>query len=359
MAHNLNFKEGKASFFTVLQKAWHGLGKVLDKCPTSEEAIKLAQLDYEVKLASIYAQLEILPSNLVHNVLEVIKSPSQEDPNVASYKRSKLVEGRFATYRDDTKDIFGVVGSRYEVIQNAHAFDFFDEIVGKGEAIYETAGALGKGETVFITAKLPSYIRVGKSDDIEKYLLLTTTHDGSGATIAMFTPTRVVCNNTLQAALGGSGHKVYIRHTKNAHDRLKEAHKALGIANSLSDELGEIFNIWAKKSINDDQLHEYVKMVFLNKEELQKLAIGVPHTEAVSTRKTNIINEVLEYAEIGVGQQTDTCKGTLFGAYNAITGYYQNIKKFKDDSEKMYSNILGANYAVGQKAFDLAYNFKS
>ncbi len=58
----------------------------------------------------------------------------------------------FATIRTDTQKILGVVGKDYEVIQNVDAFIFFDSIVGGDGIQYETAGALGNGERIFITA---------------------------------------------------------------------------------------------------------------------------------------------------------------------------------------------------------------
>ena len=62
---------------------------------------------------------------------------------------------------------------------------------------------MGDGERIFITAKLTSYIRVGGGDDItEKYIFLTTSYDGIGSITAAFTPIRVVCQNTLNVAMG-------------------------------------------------------------------------------------------------------------------------------------------------------------
>src|SRR5690606_32553824 len=91
-----------------------------------------------------------------------------------------ISDNSFYTFRTDTEAILGdKIGRDYEVVQNIDAFSFFDSIVGgKGGIQYETAGALGYGETIFITAKLPDYIRVGKDDLIDKYLFLTSTHDG-------------------------------------------------------------------------------------------------------------------------------------------------------------------------------------
>jgi len=119
---------------------------------------------------------------------------------------------------------------------------FFDAIVGGDGIMYETAGALGKGERIFITAKLPDYIKVGNDDLIEKYLFLTTSHDGTESITIAFTPVRIVCNNTLNAALGNCSNVLKIRHTSNAKAQLKEAHKVMGMVNTLSPLMEQAFN---------------------------------------------------------------------------------------------------------------------
>jgi phage/plasmid-like protein (TIGR03299 family) len=189
MAHNLFYNEqtDKVSFFSVKEKAWHGLGQIVADYPTSAEAIRYAGLDYTVEKRPLF-------TNALNNDLTGF------DPDFATSKLD--VPAFFATVRNDNDSVLGVVGKDYEVVQNADAFQFFDAIVGGGDGIkYETAGALGKGERIFITAKLPDYIKVGKQDMIEQYLFLTTSHDGFGSITAAFTPTRIVCNNTLNAAL--------------------------------------------------------------------------------------------------------------------------------------------------------------
>jgi len=47
MAHNIHFNEQKQqhSFFSVKEKAWHGLGQIVSEYPTSVEALKLAGID--------------------------------------------------------------------------------------------------------------------------------------------------------------------------------------------------------------------------------------------------------------------------------------------------------------------------
>jgi len=326
MAHDLNIENEKVSFFSVKEKAWHGLGTVLDKAPTSAEAIKYAGLDFEV-----------------------VKVPNLIEWPIGS-GNFKETPRSFSTVRQDNGEILGdKIGKVYSIVQNKDAFSFFDAIVGAGEAIYETAGALGKGETIFITAKLPSYIRVGNKDDIEKYLLLSMSHDGSGSIQAMFTPVRVVCNNTLNAALSGNGHKISIRHTKSAIGNLAEAHIALGIANKLSDNLNDAFNRMTKVKMKDEDVKQYIQNVFLPDEILKTKVL-----DNLTKYQQETIDDCFEYYHNGPGQQMDTCKGTMFGAYNSVTGYFANVKSFKDETSKMKSNLLGTNYNTMQKAFDLS-----
>ena len=342
MAHNINYNEQtkRHSFFSVKEKAWHGLGQIISDYPNSAEALKYAGLDFTVVKRKLFTYDN---ENSFGNSDTV--TPKIEVPNF------------FATVRTDTEQALGVVGKDYEVVQNVDAFSFFDAIVG-GEGIqYETAGALGKGERIFITAKLPDYIKVGSDDLIEKYLFLTTSHDGFGSITAAFTPVRIVCANTLNAAMRNHTNSIKIRHTANAKERLEQAHKVMGNSNNLYKELETIFNQWAKVCITDAEVKKLIQLALTpNKETLQSVQAG--KEDEFSTCFVNMSDAAFEYAMSNPTQQQETTKGTLFGAYNAVTGYYQNVRSYKDGEAKLKSLLLGGTAQLRtQKAFHLCESF--
>ncbi|WP_158828970.1 DUF932 domain-containing protein [Mucilaginibacter lacusdianchii] len=335
MAHHLaiNPQNNEYSFFSRKEKAWHGLGTIVEDYPTSAEALRFAGLDYTVEKWPMYAY----------------------DPEGRTSDKQHVPE-KFATVRADNFAVLGTVGKDYEIVQNVDAFSFFDCIVG-GEGIqYETAGALGKGERIFITAKLPGYIRVGREDCIEKYLFLTTSHDGYGSITAAFTPVRVVCNNTLNAALRNHTNAIKIRHTAGAKERLAEAHKLMGIANRMTDELSGIFNQWAKVRMTDREVRHLIEVAMVpNRETLDHLVNG--RTDELSSVYRGMVDKVCEYALSAPSQQAETTAGTLFGAYNAVTGYFQNVRTYKDGEAKLKSILDGTGRQRGQAAFDLCTDF--
>jgi phage/plasmid-like protein (TIGR03299 family) len=344
MAHNLNFNEktNQHSFFSVKEKAWHGLGQIVKNYPTSAEAIKHASLDYTVEKRKLFT---------------LDNENQQDDPEETIIVPEIEVPGYFATLRTDTEQVLGVVGKDYEIVQNVDAFSFFDSIVGGDGIQYETAGALGKGERIFITAKLPGYIKVGREDLIEQYLFLTTSHDGYGSITAAFTPVRIVCNNTLNAALRNFSNAIKIRHTANAKDRLEQAHKVMGISNQLSDQLETILNQWTKVKITEPDLQQLIRLALVpNKEVLENINTG--QWDDLSTCFNNMCNSVYEYAQTSPTQQTETTKGSLFGAYNAVTGYFQNVRNYKNDEAKLKSLMFGGTaQARTQKAFNLCLDY--
>ncbi|MDB5230783.1 MAG: hypothetical protein JWN76_1588 [Chitinophagaceae bacterium] len=344
MAHNLNYNEeqNKFAFFSVQEKPWHGLGQIVDQYPTSAEAIKFAGLDYTVQKRSLFTY---------------DTEKQNGDPGKDLIISEIKVNNYLATVRTDTDTVLGVVGKDYQVVQNIDAFSFFDSIVGGDGILYETAGALGNGERIFITAKLPSYISVGKEDLVEQYLFLTTSHDGYGSITAAFTPVRIVCNNTLNAAMHSYSNAVKIRHTANAKERLEQAHKVMGIASRLSIELEQIFNNWTKVKISDPELKKLIQIALVpNKEVLQNIRLG--KEDELSSAYLNMCDAAFNYAMVSPSQRMETTKGTLFGAYNAVTGYYQNVRKFKNEEAKLKSLLLGGTGQVRtQTAFNLCRNF--
>jgi phage/plasmid-like protein (TIGR03299 family) len=292
---------------------------------TSEQAIKLANLDYEVDkgLVSFISNQEF----------------SYHD-----------VDGYYATYRTDNKEFLGLVKSRYEIVQNRDAFAFFDAIVDSGEAIFETAGALGKGERIFLMAKLPDDFEIG-GEKIEKYIMLTNSHDGSSSVIAGLTNIRVVCNNTLQAALKGLENKVSIDHVSGAKNKLKEAHRVMGIASKYSTEVKDIFSRMVDFKMSEGDYREYFTKILAPE---YKTAMTTDEEKEMSTRLKNMVEATTQFAITHPTQTTDASNGTLWGAYNGISGYYNYIKSFKSSEDKFNSQFFGVANNKMLKSFNQA-----
>jgi len=313
MPHNLNVTNGEVSMMYVGETPWHKLGTKLEKPATSEEAIQAAGLNFTVEKFRLQTAANNLP-----------------------------VETHYATVRTDTMEVLGVVGSRYEPIQNKDAFRTFDALVGEGEAIYHTAGALGRGERIWLLAKLPDYIRVNGNDVVEKYLLLVNSHDGRSTVRVKLTPIRVVCENTLSLALTGAEQEVHVRHTLNAKEKLREAHEILGLTNKLYSELDAIFNRMSEIKVDQATLTEYVKTVFPEN----------PESKDQSWVK-KVHGKVFELVESGQG--AEIAKGTLWGAYNAVTEYVDHYRSVKrDESQRLQSMWFGSGERIKKNAFMIA-----
>jgi len=102
-------------------------------------------------------------------------------------------------------DVLGVVGSKYEPVQNEASCELLDAITDESGAHFETAGALRGGRETFITMKLPNtMVFDGSQDRTEFYLAALNSHDGSSAWRGLITPVRIVCANTQSAAIGSA-----------------------------------------------------------------------------------------------------------------------------------------------------------
>lgn len=316
MAHLLNQVNGRTSMFAT-QPAWHGLGQIVSGAQTSEEAIKLAGLDYEVRKSRIFTEGGV------------------EIPN------------NFATMRMDTNEALGVVGNKYTVLQNDHAFKFIDDLVGKKEAIFESAGALGKGERVWISCKLPNEMVVGKNDAAEQYFFITNSHDGSKVVEIAFTDVFIVCNNTLQMALNSAKNKARVRHTLNVGNSLIDAAVIMGISAKQREAKLEVIEEFRKVKITDTQLRKFIELAM---SPAQELITG----EDFSTRFVNIVDDVMEYSLGNSAQMIEERKGNLWGAINGVNGFYNNVQTYKSGEKKLNSLMWGTAALRTQAAYSLA-----
>ena len=344
MSDNINFNanRGTYSFVSRREIPWHNLGTIVENALTSAEAIRACNADFEVGLAEVYAKF---PREL------------WKQDAAGNLKRGEKVPGIFATYRKDNLHVFGAVGSRYEVVQNIEAFNFIDNIVATGEAVIETAGVLGNGERIFVTAKLPDYITLSNGDNIESYIFITMAHDGTGQIEAALTKIRIVCNNTLNMALRHCTNKVSFKHTKNVRDRLEAGAKLMRLNNKFSKELNDTLQYLKQQPITDEMVIDVVYKLTLTPDELNLVAMNrgmVQTVSEISTRKKNVITSILNSIAGGPGQELYT--GTKLWVYNGITSYLCNTKDYSSNEDKLLSLTSGTEYKLSQKAFDLITN---
>lgn len=325
---------------------FRGVKDVRD-CTSSEEVMKKAGLDFSVTKCPIVAEMpwsgqsrdKIDIDHFIHNT------------NIYA-----SVDGAYATYRTDILEPLGLVKSKYEVVQNIDAFKFFDDAIGIDKAIWQTAGQFDNGSRIFVTAKVPFDMSFTGGDAINTYLVFTNAHDGSHGVDILFTPIRVVCQNTLNAAIRTSDCHIRFRHTQSVHDRINQAAEILGITEAKAKFAKEQYQAMKYISMTDDNVKDYIAKLFLSETEYKAMydidkdsclrrlfyrEFTLLEDAKISMRKANMCAAALEYYFDGEGQQN--IKGTGWGAYNAITGYYSNVANL--EGEKRLDSLLYGNAA--------------
>lgn len=279
MAHGLMEYDWMIS---AKERPWHGIGTIVEDAPTSDDAIKMAKLDWTIQQIPVMAN-------------------GKEIPNY------------FANIRSDTQEALGVVKGRYKVIQNLEAFDFVDGIIENGdiECRYETAGSLFNGRKIFLLVRLPNKELLG--DDIENYLFFTNSHDGSSALTAGITNVRVVCNNTLQMALRGAKRTWSCRHTESIDSKKRQAQEALGLAVTYMDSMDDMAEKMVAKKIREEKF--FRKLFEKNPTNLH----GKNQEDAIE-RMHIIFNEK---------DDLQNFRGTAWGMYNAVSDFVCNTTAFR------------------------------
>ena len=313
MAHNID------NMAYVGEVPWHGLGVKVNSVMTAEEAIKAGRLDWRVNKKDVFLQ------------------------------DGQKIEGKFATVREDNIPL-GIVGPNYTVLNNSDAFSFMDALITEKTAVYHTVGSLGKGERVWVLAKLPESVEVTHKDVVDQFLLLSNSHDGSSSVTVRFTPIRVVCQNTLMAAFNHSSYVVNIRHTTNMGDKVEEARRIMGISSKFYSQFSELAKAMTHVKSSAEIVEEMLKSIGYGKQQIE---------ERDSTRSENIRSDILKFVKSGKGSNLEGTEGTLWGMLNGIVEYVDYGRKSREIGNGAESNRLetiwfGAGADLKKKAWDCA-----
>ena len=249
------FEDGTAAFFTNREPAWHSLGVVTPNALTAEEALKTALLDWKV----------IKSDTPVETIV----------PTADGKSTSKITfPDKYMTYRYHPKtkkaDALGVVGNRYTPVQNAEAFSFLNFVADESGAVFETAGSMNNGRKVFMTMKMPEGLQIGGQDAIDLYLMAWNTHDGTSAFNLLVTPIRVVCQNTLTAAINSAKSNYALLHTPGVNGKIQAARDALKLTFKYTEEFEKLAENLISQEMTDKEFAKLVEEVFPIDEESQR-----------------------------------------------------------------------------------------
>lgn len=233
------------SMFSVREVPWHGLGVIIEDAPTSDDALRLAGLDWKVTQSKVICK----------------------DSGV-------IIPGYKANIRDTDGKVLGMVTDKYKIVQNTEAFAFTDALLGEG-VTYETAGSLSSGKRVWMLARMEG--RKITDEIVDPYLVFTNSHDGSGAVRVAITPIRVCCNNTLNMALSTANRHWSCVHKGDIMSKMEEAKRTLINTETYMEALEEEFGELKLQAMSIDKVKEYINML-----------IPLDETETSRTKIRNI-----------------------------------------------------------------------
>ena len=270
-----------------------------------------------------------------------------------------IIETHCATRREDTNQTLGIVGADYGVVQNAKAFEFIDHIqkhFGQ-DSIIETAGALGIGERMYVTCKLGAdfYLDEHKKDAVNNYIIITTTHNGSGAIKILSSPVRVICQNTLNMALMKKTDSISYKHTKNVQERLDyDKIVAKFIENSelyKKDFITKMTSLRETK-VSTEGVQDFAARIYLSNENFDRYIKAnrkIDFVEEISTRAKNQIEKLQNSIDFGVGQEM--YRGSKLWLLNGLTTMLHNDIEYKSAEDEFISLTEGDGLKKLEKAY--------
>ena len=327
MAHEIDFStQAQGSAMFAYEPAWHGFGTVVSEAQTSADALRIAGLDWDVRLTDLAA---IMPDG-THQQIDTHR----------------------ATMRTDTGTALGAVGLRYQPLQNREAFAWMDEVVVGGDdplAMWHTCGSLRGGKRVWMLAKLPGQVEVTDRDLLDKYVLITNSHDGTGAVRLFPTSVRVVCANTLRLAVSmadrnktDSGLPLGLKlfHTAGGLSRrVAKARELLGVISNAHDGFGEVARQMIATPLNTQQVGDYFDTL----------------VERRSDRsKTKVLTQLWD--RFGLPTNEGGYKANVWTAYNAASEWADHELRVtgKGDvrAERKFRSVLfGSSHAFKERAW--------
>lgn len=302
------------------EKPWHGQGNKLAPQQPIEVWKKNAGMDWQIE----QSEVRYISGN--NNVGVINAFPEQK-----------------VLYRSDTKAPLAVVSKRFHVVQPGEILEFYRDLTARNDFELETAGVLREGRKFWALAKTGQSTTLKGRDRVDGYLLLATACDGTLATTAQFTSVRVVCNNTLQIALG------------NASSAIKVPHRSQFDAEAVKRQLGITVSSWdgfvvrmkalVDRPVDPDSVAGLLRRV---------LTYAAPDGKAPVVNEQALATVRSLYEGGGRGALMASSRGTAWGLLNSVTEFVDHHRRARSDDHRRDAAWFGQGAQIKQRAWDEA-----
>lgn len=300
------------------QVPWHGLGVKVDSNLSIEEMLIQANLDWEV---------ERIP---------------------AEYN-GRVVKGHFWLVRSSDDKVFDTCGNRYKPTQNAQAFEFFREFLDAGEAILETAGSLKGGRYVWGLANLDTSFTLPGKDKVDGYILVGVPHEQGKSLIIKRTSIRVVCMNTLTAALRDkSGVFRFVHRSKFGNQQINKAKEVLGLAREDMQQFERDAKMLVEHEVKLSTFVSVVAPIMMPKATPDQIMDWVKDSDSWTPRLKEIHNSYMN--------APGATPGNAWGVLNAVTHYADHVASRTQDQRLFnawFNKTARQKQAVHSKLLEL------
>ena len=297
---------------------WHGLGNKLTTVQPLETWKRQAGMDWMIE----ESEVRYITGN--HTVGAIHSFPEQK-----------------VLYRSDTQRPLAVVSKRFQVVQPEEVLEFYRDLTEHAGFELETAGVLKEGRKFWALARTGQSATIKGKDQVNGYLLLATACDGSLATTAQFTSVRVVCNNTLQIALGDNRGAVKVPHRSEFNpDAVKQQ---LGITVAPWNRFVSKMKDLVACPVDPDSVDGLLRRMLTYP--------GQPGQAPVVNEQAMRSVRAL-YDGGGRGAQLASSRGTAWGLLNSVTEYVDHHRRARSDDHRREAAWFGQGAQFKQRAWN-------
>lgn len=317
MAHLIDMSTNRPAIAYAGETPWHGLGFQMQPGEDLDTWRTRAGLDWNATKTPV----------MYHT-----------DADIA------VADGMSVLYRSDTHKALSIVSDRYKIVQPREVIEFYRDLTERHGFQMETAGAIKDGRVVWALARTGNDMRISGNDLVNGYLLLSTSYDGTMATTGRFTTVRVVCNNTLTAALDSKA-QVSVPHS--AMFNADAAKVKLGVGDAFT-RFQEEAQRMAETGVDTRKAIEYFLAVYHDMTAEQIVT-------AQAEKQTDKTIERLAHLFIaGPGADLRSAKGTAWGLLNAVTRDVDHNERSRSNDSRLASAWFGRGEQLKNKARELA-----